>query len=68
MVNSLMERQIETAVEDVVGETAMKVLRGVGKIAGKQGGETALENYQLLGKRTLIAIGVMTISSKTPPL
>ena len=56
--STFVERQIESAVQDVAGERAVHMLRGVRRIAEKQGGETTIENYQLLVKRALIALGV----------
>lgn len=64
MSRSFVERQIESAVQDAVGEKAVRVVKGVSKIAARQGGETMLQNYQLLGKRTLIALGVVIIAAQ----
>ena len=61
-MNSIMERQIENAVHDAIGEKAVQVMKGVSKMASKQGGETALENYQLLGKRALIVAGAVIVA------
>ena len=61
-MNSLMEYQIESAVHDAIGDKAIQLMRGVSKLASKQGGETAVENYQLLGKRALIVAGVAIVS------
>ena len=63
MVNALVESQIEKAVRETVGESAVQLFRGVSKIAAKQGGESALENYQLLGKRALIVFGVALVTA-----
>ncbi len=52
MNNALVEHQIEKAF----GNKAVRIMKQVGKLASKQGGATAVENYQLLGKRTLIAL------------
>ena len=65
MVNSLVESQIEKAVKDAVGDNAVKILRSVSKIAAKQGGDSAIENYQLLGKRALIGVGVALVAVNT---
>ena len=62
MVNAIMEQQIENAVHDAIGEKAVQIMRGVSKVASKQGGETSLENYQLLGKRALIVVGVVLVT------
>ena len=57
MVNEIVERQIESAVHDAVGEKAVQIMRFIGKFASKQGGDSAIENYQLLGKRAIIVVG-----------
>ena len=62
MVNEIVERQIESAVHDAVGEKAVQIMRFIGKFASKQGGDSAIENYQLLGKRALIVAGVAIIA------
>ncbi len=62
MMSSFVEKQIESAVHDAIGEKAMRIVDGISKIAAKQGGQTAAENYQLLGKRALIALGVTIVT------
>ena len=61
MVNEIVERQIEAAVRDTISEKAMQIMKSVGKIASKQGGESMIENYQLLGKRALIVVGSVVV-------
>lgn len=58
MDNLRVEHFIEQAVANAVGNKAGKIMRGVNALAAKQGGENAIQNYQLLGKRALIAVGV----------
>lgn len=64
-MNELLEKKVESAIQDAVkeavGKKAMSIVRGVSKIASKQGGATAIENYQLLGKRALIVAGVAIV-------
>ena len=62
MDSAYIERQVEGAVQDVIGDKAVSLMRGVSKIASKQGGQNSIENYQLLGKRALIAIGVVFVT------
>ena len=54
---AIIERKVEDLVSDVFDETTARVMKGVNKLASLQGGETMVENYKLLGKRTLIVIG-----------
>lgn len=58
MMNALVERQVANAVQNMAGERALHVLKGIGKLAARQGGANTVENYQLLGKRALIVGGV----------
>ena len=62
MASSLIERQMENAVQDLLDDKAVRIVKGVRKMAAKQGGETTIENYQLLGKRTLIALGAIVVT------
>ncbi len=62
MVDSFIERQIESTVQDAFGEKALSLVRGISKIAAKQGGETSIQNYKLLGKRALIGFGVALVA------
>lgn len=62
MTNPLIEQHIENVVHDAIGDTAMNVVKRVSALAAKQGGQTSIENYQLLGKRALIAIGVAIVA------
>lgn len=62
MARSLLERQVENAVQDMFDDKAVRFMKGVSKMASKQGGESALENYRLLGKRTLIVLGVAIVA------
>ena len=68
MSGSLIGRQVENVVQDVLDDKAVRVAKGISKLAAKQGGESTLQNYQLLGKRALIAlvaviVGVQLVSS-----
>ncbi len=65
MVNSLIEGQIESAVRNMVGDKATQIMRGVSKLAAKQGGANSVENYQLLAKRALIVGGVTIVTIQT---
>ena len=62
MASTFIERQMENAVQDLLDDKAIRIVRGVRKMAAKQGGETTIENYQLLGKRTLIALGAVIVT------
>ncbi len=62
MASSLLERQLESTVQNVFDDKAVRIVRGINKIASKQGGDSALENYQLLGKRALIVLGVTIVA------
>lgn len=62
MANSLIERQVENAVQDMFDDKAVRVVKGISKMASKQGGDSVIENYQLLGKRALIAMGVAIVT------
>ena len=61
MNNTFVERQVERAVEDMLDGKAVRVLKGVRRMAAKQGGENIIENYQLLGKRALIVLGAAVV-------
>ena len=61
MVNNLVERQIESAVEDLFDDKTARIVKGVTKIAKLQGGDTHLQNALLLGKRTLIVAGAVIV-------
>ena len=61
MASSIIERQVENAVQDMFDDRAVRFFKGLSKIASRQGGESTLENYQLLGKRALIAVGAAVI-------
>ncbi|MBQ9068801.1 MAG: hypothetical protein IJ131_07040 [Eggerthellaceae bacterium] len=62
MPESLVEYQLENALRNVIGDKAGFVMKRVSKLAAKQGGATTLENYKLLGKRALIALGVTVVA------
>ena len=61
MVNDLVEQRIVSAVNEALGERAVKVLKGVYSLASKQGGGNAVENYQILGKKALVVAGVVVV-------
>ena len=65
MANSPIDRQIENAVQDLFDDKFVRFVKGVSRIAAKQGGESALENYKLLGKRALIIGGVALVAVQT---
>lgn len=62
MVTSLVERQLESAMQDVLNDKAVRIMKVISKVASKQGGESTVENYQLLGKRALIVAGVAFVT------
>ena len=62
MINSIIEQQVQNAAQELLDDKTIKILKGVRRIASKQGGEHAIENYQLLGKRTLIALGITIVA------
>lgn len=53
---------VQATVQDAVGDKAIQVIQGVSRIASKQGGETAIQNYKLLGKRALIVAGIAIVA------
>lgn len=57
MTKSFVERQIEDAVQGMFDDKAVRFMKGVSEMAAKQGGASTAENYRLLGKRALIALG-----------
>ena len=61
MINSLVENQIKSMVRDTFGDKAVRIVKRIDKIAAKQGGSNAVENYRLLGKRALIVVGATVI-------
>ena len=61
MTSSLIERQVENAVPNMFDDKTVRIMKGVSKMAAKQGGESTIENYQLLGKRTLLALGAVIV-------
>ena len=62
MDNVFIERQVQRAVWEALGDRGVRLLNGIRKIAAKQGGENAIQNYQLLGKRTLVAAVVAVVA------
>lgn len=64
MNSSFVERQVENAVKDMFDDKTIRIVKGVGKIASKQGGSNVIENYQLLGKRALIALGIVVVAAQ----
>ena len=62
MVGALIERQVESAVQDMFDDRAVRFVRRLSKMAAKQGGESTIQNYQLLGKRALIVLGVAVVA------
>ncbi|MBO4353090.1 MAG: hypothetical protein J5818_06315 [Eggerthellaceae bacterium] len=64
MNSSFIERQMENAAKEMFDDKTIRIMKSVGKIASKQGGGNAIENYQLLGKRALIALGVVVVAAQ----
>ena len=62
MDNVIIERQVQRAIREAFGDKGVRLLKGIRKLAAKQGGENAVQNYQLLGKRTLVAVIVAVIA------
>ena len=62
MTNTFIERQLENSLKGVLGNRAVRVVRAISKMAAKQGGESAIENYQMLGKRALVVVGVIAVA------
>lgn len=62
MASSFIERQVESAVQDMFDDKAVRIVKSISKMASKQGGESVLENYQLLGKRALIVLGIAIVA------
>ena len=62
MITSIVEQQVQNAAQELLDDKTVKILKGVRRLASKQGGENAIDNYQLLGKRTLIVLGVTIVA------
>ena len=62
MITSIVEQQVHNAAQELLDDKTVKILKGVRRLASKQGGENVIENYQLLGKRTLIALGITIVA------
>ena len=62
MVYSLIEHQMESVVQSLVNDNARRIVKVINKLAAKQGGASAIENYQLLGKRVLTVVGVAAVA------
>lgn len=58
MAGSLIKRNIKA----MLGAKAVRALKGFGELAAKQGGETIIDNYRLLGKRAVITVGVALVA------
>ena len=61
MAGSLVENMVEDAVRNTLDNKVTRLMRGVRKIAAKQGGSSTVENYKLLGKRVLVVFGVVIV-------
>jgi hypothetical protein len=63
MASNVIERQakraISNAIEGVIEDKAVDVVKGINRIAAKQGGDSLIDNYRLLGKRALVTLGVV---------
>ena len=57
MANQFLEKQLESIVKSTFGPQAVTVVKEIAKIAERQGGNSIIENYQLLSKRALIGVG-----------
>lgn len=64
MAGSFIERQVQSYVQGIFGDKAARIVKSVSRMAAKQGGASAAENYQLLGKRALIAFGAVVITAE----
>ena len=62
MMNALVEKQVEAAVRDALGSNGVKLVKGLRKLAERQGGANPVENYQLLGKRAAIGLGAAVLA------
>ena len=62
MAGTFIERQVESTVQSMLGDKAARIVKRISKMAEQQGGESVVENYQLLGKRALIALGVVIVA------
>ena len=60
-VDSIIERQVESAVQDMLDDRAVRAMKGISRVAARQGGESTLHNYRLLGKRALIVVGAVIV-------
>ena len=60
-----LEDRIGAAINELAGDKAAMVLSSIAKVAAKQGGSSMAENYQLLGKRAAIGIGVALLAVNT---
>lgn len=62
MDNVIIERQVQRAVREAFGDKGVRFLKGIRKAAARQGGENAVQNYQLLGKRTLVTAVIAVVA------
>lgn len=58
MAGSLIKRHVKA----VLGTKAIRALKNVGELAAKQGGESTIENYKMLGKRAIVVAGVAVVA------
>ncbi len=62
MAGTLIDRQIENAVQSMFGNKAVRIVKSIGRMAEQQGGDSIIDNYRLLGKRALVAFGVVIVA------
>lgn len=62
MASSFIERQWENTLEEMLDDKAVRIMKAVSQMAAKQGGASTIQNYQLLGKRALIVVGVAIVA------
>ena len=62
MASSFLEYQIENALQDNHDDRVVRVVRWVNNLAAKQGGNSMMHNYQLLGQRALVVVGVAAVA------
>ena len=65
MGSAFVEYQLENALQGMFDDRAARIMKGISRIAAKQGGASTIENYQLLGKRALIVLGVTVVVVQT---
>ena len=62
MDSVFIERQMENALQNRFDDKVVRFVKGISRIAARQGGATTMENYQLLAKRALFVLGGVALT------